>query len=135
MDRSREGIGSGSPAAAMKTQAYNRGPFVQVRGRDEAAWRGWPEVARTLTGAAHNRRVPNPVVVIDCYTGVFEEEIVEALSPVLQPARIVHVGDALLSAPDIDALVEPDLTDDPVFGRLTSLSLDSFFARSRSNTR
>lgn len=97
-------------------------PTVRIAGHDDAAWQGWSDVARALTEAARGARV----VAVECYTGVFEDEVADRLGSALG-ARVVRAAGALKSPTEIDALVAPDLTDDPVFGRLSALDLAEFF--------
>ncbi|MEM7787098.1 MAG: class I mannose-6-phosphate isomerase [Bacteroidota bacterium] len=97
-------------------------PTVRIAGHDAAAWQGWPDVARVLTEAAGRAQV----VAVECYTGVFEDEVADRLGDALG-ARVVRTADALRSPAEVDALVAPDLTDDSVFGRLSDLNLAEFF--------
>ncbi|MEM0961405.1 MAG: class I mannose-6-phosphate isomerase [Bacteroidota bacterium] len=101
---------------------YTLRPTVRIRGRDEACWRGWPAVARQLAEMAHDARV----VTIECYTGVFADEIIQHLASALD-AEVLRAQDALRPPVEVEALVAPNLTDDPVFGRLSTLDLDAFF--------
>jgi mannose-6-phosphate isomerase class I len=62
---------------------------------------------------------------------VFEDEIVAALTERLRPAKVLRTRDAMLPPEQVDALVQRDVTDDPVFGRLTQLDLADFIDRDR----
>src|SRR4051812_16996365 len=102
---------------------YDKFPVTDT-GRAGAAATGWGDVAARL-------RAGQPkVVVVDCYPGVSDVDI-KALTTALVPDDVVDVSTALKSTPDIDAMVAPDLGDDPVFGRLTSLRLADFFDEQR----
>lgn len=96
---------------------YDLSPTVRIEGHDGAARRGWPDVARAhvLEGAR--------VLTVECYSGVFEDEIIDALGA---ERTVVRAADAFRPPDEIDRLVRPDLTHDPVFGRLTSLGLEAF---------
>jgi mannose-6-phosphate isomerase class I len=99
--------------------SYEKFPFIPVPGygADECAtdWR------------AIGDRLRAPLVVVETYPGVLDEELLPALRQALKPQRVVESRRALLDADAIDRLVEPDLGDDPVFGRLTHLELKDFF--------
>lgn len=96
---------------------YDRRPQVAVGSRGEVAV-GWAEVAARLRDGR--------VVVVDCYPGVLEQDRA-ALIAALGADMVIDVEDALLPAAAIDELVAPDLTDDPIFGRVTSLALADLF--------
>src|SRR3954447_21780885 len=102
---------------------YDKFP-VTDSGRTGAAATGWGEVAARL-------RAGQPrVVVVDCYPGVSDVDI-KALTAALVPDDVVDVSTALKRVAEVEALVGPDLGDDPVFGRLTSLRLRDFFDEHR----
>ncbi|HUQ40825.1 MAG TPA: hypothetical protein VM030_11795, partial [Acidimicrobiales bacterium] len=89
------------------------GPASAVRvGRDAAV------AALAGTGAA--------VTVIDAYPGVRRADLAP-LARATGAELVVDTADALLPSTHIDRLVAPDLGTDPVFGRITSLTMDAFF--------
>jgi mannose-6-phosphate isomerase class I len=102
---------------------YDKSPVVDS-GRAGAGATGWAEVASRL-------RAGDPrVVVVDCYPGVLDSDI-KQLSAALAPDVVVDTGTALKPPAAIDAMVRPELGDDPVFGRLTTLRLIDFFDQDR----
>jgi len=102
---------------------YDRSPFVTVPGH--ACEVGWEAIAAKLGDAV---ATPRTVLVVECYPGVNEREILDELCRRLKPALIVRAGEAMLLAESIDRLVEPFLGgDDPVFGYLCNLRLEQFF--------
>jgi mannose-6-phosphate isomerase class I len=102
---------------------YDKFP-VSDTGREGACATGWADVtARLRAGGAR-------VVVVDCYPGVLDGDL-KQLAAALGPDELVDVSWALKPPGDVDALVAPDLSDDPVFGRLTSLQLADFFDEAR----
>lgn len=66
-------------------------------------------------------------IVIECYHGTDEEEIIEGLQSRLPGARIIRAAEAMRAPEDIDAMVEPYVTEDPVFGYIAPLSLHDLF--------
>lgn len=66
------------------------------------------------------------VIVIETYHGVFVEEIMESINMSMSPALLIDARDVLLSERQIDDMVYPFVTDDPVFGYITSLKLQDF---------
>jgi len=74
------------------------------------------------------RNAGRTVLVVECYPGVNETEILRELEPRLKPTLIVRADEALLGSAAIDELVSPFLGgNDPVFGFLSGLTLPQFF--------
>ncbi len=74
-----------------------------------------------------SRRDGKKIICIECYPGTFENEIEEALLAAFPPAEIFRTRDCLKSPREIDLMLARELSDDPVFGRLSSLELIDFF--------
>ncbi|MFT5221720.1 MAG: mannose-6-phosphate isomerase class I [Glaciecola sp.] len=102
---------------------YDPHPHVAVGAQVECSV-GWDAIAERL------REVDGQVLVIEAYPGVYPDDLV-ALADTLGVGTVFRAADALLSAERIEALVRPELTDDAIFGRLTSLEMDDFFDPSR----
>ncbi|GAC1408603.1 MAG: class I mannose-6-phosphate isomerase [Actinomycetota bacterium] len=98
---------------------YDRFPAVPAGSSGECI-QGWNAIAAKI-------RARNPrVVVIESYPGVRAWDI-ESLAASLCFAHTVNAAEALKPVEQIEALVQPDVTDDPVFGRLTHLRIEEFF--------
>lgn len=103
--------------------SYDRRPVVAAGSASEVVC-GWDDVASALarTGAR--------VIVVEAYPGVRDKDLAE-LRNRLQPDVFIDPAAALKPADEVERMVGPELTDDPVFGRLTSLELSDFFDLSR----
>jgi mannose-6-phosphate isomerase class I len=115
----------------MRTPNYDRFPTVAVSGGPHDVWRGWSAIAARLRAAISTARAQQsvPILVVECYTGVFQEEIRNGLRSGLGETRWIDSSDALLPPAEIDRLIAPYLGgDDPIFGYLTSLTLEDFFS-------
>lgn len=102
---------------------YDKYPAIRVPVEGECAWQGWPSIleqlrARITQGAR--------AIAVECYPGVFEDAVADALSQGLRPARVFRTRDCWKPSAEIDALVARDLTDDPVFGRMNGFTIDDF---------
>lgn len=112
-----------------RRSSYEKFPVVQVISSADDCAVGWDVVARRLRDAVGAFDKEDVVLAIECYPGVFEDEIVSALTERLRPAAVLRTKEAMLSPDRIDDLVRRDVTDDPVFGHLTQLQLADFFDR------
>jgi mannose-6-phosphate isomerase class I len=102
---------------------YDKYPAIRVPVDGECAWQGWPAILEQIRAqVAQGARV----IAVECYPGVFESEVLEVLSQALRPALVLRTNDCWKPSAEIDATVARDLTDDPVFGRMTGVTLDDF---------
>lgn len=112
----------------MRKPNYDKFPFVTVPDGADACVTGWDAIGEKLKQAVATRVARKTVVVVECYTGVDEEEVLRELKSRLRPALALRPGEAMLPPAKIDALVQPFLGgDDPVFGYLAGLTLPDFF--------
>lgn len=101
---------------------YDRFPAVAAGSSVDCAV-GWDAIAATIRGRGAR------VVVVDAYVGVRSEDLLELVHRI-DPETVIHAEDALLPASEIERLTRGDLTSDPVFGRLSRLSISDLFESS-----
>jgi mannose-6-phosphate isomerase class I len=99
---------------------YDKIPYIAA-GPAEACLLGWAAILTHL--ASRNERV----ICIECYPGVLLEEICEALAANLPEMRVFRSDAALLPASMLEARFAEELSDDPVFGRISHATLEDFF--------
>lgn len=101
--------------------SYKKFPRITVPG-EPRLWTGenaWQEVARHPSSS---------VIVVDTYPGVRLDELQDFLAQALPGRRVIDVEDyAALPLAEIDRLIEPNLTDDRVFGVLSHFTLSDFY--------
>src|SRR5882724_10269356 len=115
-------------SATVRRPNYDKFPCVAVPGGENACFQGWDAIAHRLLQAVAKRNQNKLVLVVECYTGVDETQVLTELQFRLQPAVVVDVREALLPPAIIDSLVAPYLGgNDPVFGFLSDLKLPGFF--------
>src|SRR6266513_2417927 len=102
---------------------YDKFPVIPVQSPGACAWQGWRSMVEDIRGQVSKgaRRL-----AIECYPGVFEDEISAAFSEALMPAQVVRVRDNYKSPRDIEAMTSRELTDDPVFGRMNGFVIKDF---------
>jgi mannose-6-phosphate isomerase class I len=108
---------------------YDKYPVVTVSRAEGSCIRGWEAIGQRLRASVAQLARRKSVLVIECYPGVREAEVTDALSRQLKPGLVIRSSDALKSEPEIDLLCQPFLGgSDPVFGYLTNLTLPQFFS-------
>ena len=101
---------------------YDRFPYIASGSRDECAM-GWPAVCETI----YSKVRTGIDVVIECYPGVFIEEIERELAVAIPEATLLCTLELLRPAEAIDRMLAPCLGDDPVFGLMNSIEIEDFF--------
>lgn len=98
--------------------AYDTRPSVKIPG--PAARCGWTSVREAVLGAGGEK-----TVVVETYPGSDAVEIRENLMPVMGAgALVVDALDLLRPEGELHALLQPFLTDDRVFGRMSGLAME-----------
>lgn len=105
---------------------FEKYPSVAVRGREGALYEGWHAVTSRLMEEVSALGRERSVVVVECYQGVADEELIGALTEGLAPVATFLATEVYHSENAIRALTQPDVTDHRIFGRLTRLTLNDF---------
>ena len=105
---------------------YDKGPFIKVREEVADCQEGWEETCRIIRERTDAIRGQKKVVVLECYPGVSDEEVIPRLTGSLH-GKFIFSRDCMLPGEAILRLVYPDVTDDEVFGRITRLQMADFF--------
>jgi mannose-6-phosphate isomerase class I len=91
-------------------------------------WAGWHAISYRLKPVT----TKNPCVLcVECYPGAFEQSIRQALEHGLHPAEVIYTPELLKAPQEIDQMLEGVLGDDPVFGRMSEMTLQDFFDQSK----
>jgi mannose-6-phosphate isomerase class I len=108
---------------------YDKFPYIRVSD-DEADCRlGWSEI-----GAAIRDRITaarETTVCVECYPGTLLDPIVKNLSAELLPNQVLVADSCYLPAEEIGSKFEKFITDDPVFGRMNSATIEDFLDLSK----
>lgn len=106
-----------------KSEMYDKTPYLQVTAQDGDCIQGWRAIAEKIRSCLPTG---SGSVCIECYPGVFIDELSRSLQEELGPHRQILSADWYLSSVQIEKLVEPYLSDDPVFGRMNALTIGDF---------
>ncbi len=104
---------------------YDKKPFVQLS-EDFECWAGWYKIMEVINAKINHQNKSRTVITVDCYQGVLKNDIISAFKKSLS-STIFYSEELMISAEGVDDLVFPHVTDDAVFGYLTSLNLNHFF--------
>lgn len=98
---------------------FNKHPVIEIKGH--SCFSGWQNITEQI-------KESNPrVIAIECYPGVYLEEVISSLNEILNPELVINTVQAMKPEKEIAALVQPYVTDDPVFGYISSLKLEDYF--------
>ena len=100
----------------MRKPNYDKFPATAVSGPIFLGWEAIREQLRSLGGK---------LLLLDCYTGVLEEEVLEALKADFD--RIILTRDLMKEEAEVRRLTQPFMTDDCLFGYVTNLRMGDFF--------
>lgn len=104
--------------------SFRRFPTIRITGHDNTSTSDKLAILQQFRNLCQNKK--RTVIIAECYPGVNQSEFLKLLAP-LNPAMLIHSDDLALSPKEIDAQIERDLTDDPVFGIMTTRRLEEFF--------
>lgn len=105
---------------------YNRNPVIPIHGYASEAY----QESAILTALLANRKHQKTILVVDCYPGISGDDIRKLLNPISFDG--IYCSDDCAYEPEkLDALWEPNLTDDRVFGIMTHERLENFFYSDR----
>src|SRR5271157_141560 len=106
---------------------YDKFPVVPVSASPGDCQVGWSAIIAAiheqLRGVNQDARA---VLCVECYPGVFEDQVEQALGAGLHPGLKVRTSALFKSPRKVDAMVGHYLGDDPVFGRMNGIVVDDF---------
>lgn len=103
---------------------YDKYPKTKISGFDSQVWSGAPAIRAALRSALSGKA--KAVLAVELCPGADKGEICRLLEG-LSPALLVDADACALCGPELDAKMQDDLTEDRVFGILTTRTLDYYF--------
>lgn len=101
----------------MRKPNYDKTPATPVEGN---IFIGWENIIPEIQAVAAERQV-----IVETYPGIYEDEIIKVFSEAFGP--VVNTRSLMRSEEDIRSMTQPFMTDDVLFGYLTSLRINDFF--------
>ena len=108
--------------------SFQRFPTIKITGNDNAVSPDSHVIRERLSLLCGERQ--KTVIVAECYPGADQEELRDLLT-LPGTADVIHSDDLALPPEEIDAMIQLDLTEDPVFGIMTTRRLEDFFPPQR----
>lgn len=97
---------------------YDKYPATKIAGE---VLRGWNSILEKLSGEL----APNQTLAVELYTGVYEDEVEEALKK--QFGDVLNTRSLMKPEKEIVQMTEEFMTDDVLFGYVTRLQLEDYF--------
>lgn len=105
----------------MRQANYDKKPATEISGNIFLGWDAIQEVVQSCLAQ-------NKVLAIDCYPGVFEEDIVENICvQTATPLRVILTRDLFKDEEQIKSLTDRFMTDDVLFGYISNLTINDYF--------
>ncbi len=101
---------------------YDRYPETRISGYDDQAWQGWNAVEEIIRSIRDSERV----LIVDCYPGVDDEELLPHLITAFQPETVIDANEILYSGEKLTEMLNPFLTEDRVRGKMCFDTVDRF---------
>lgn len=102
---------------------YDKQPYIAVSSNIGDCRIGWEAIGATLRESIAGGR---HIVCVECYPGVFVNEVRDRLVASLKPSRVITTEDLFLTSTELDRRVAPMLTDDPVFGVMNGIEIQDY---------
>jgi mannose-6-phosphate isomerase class I len=100
---------------------YEKFPVIPSGCSEQECAEGWGRIAARLALGRPS------ILCVECYPGVFVEEVETALVAELHPAVVSRTADCFRPEQELAQALQPYVTDDPVFGRMNGVRIEDFF--------
>ena len=109
----------------LKKSNFEKFPTIKIDGY--TCTEGWKNVTGKVLEACNKDQNEKVVIAIECYPGVYMNEIAEELRRYIPNVILIDASAAIQQNDEIEKMVYPFVTDDPVFGHMAPLNLADFF--------
>lgn len=107
----------------MRKPNYDKFPSTKYEGEIII---GWEEIVEKLKSASAGSKT----VAVELYTGVYESEVIDALSS-LGARELIIMRDLMKPEDEVVAMTAGLMTDDTLFGHVTYLDMKDYFCPER----
>ena len=92
--------------------SYDKYPYVEVKKYTNEAFCGYESIMSVLEEKMKNKKV----IVVDCYPGVDDQEVLSALKEGLNPDLVIESKNMFYDEKTLNKMMYPHLSDDRVRG-------------------
>jgi mannose-6-phosphate isomerase class I len=110
----------------LRKSNYDKYPVVPVEKENRSCFAGWDAIGRELKEKLVARRDGVQVLVVECYPGTDDKEVRSNLVAQLPHVLWIDAATLYRSEAEIREMVFPFVTDDRLFGYLSSLTINSY---------
>ncbi len=106
---------------------YDRMPVTEIEGHDGSACKGWKAISEAIRKISETEEL----LLVDCYPGVHDDEILENIEKAFAPEVTIKMEDIFIDGEEITEKIKDTLTDDRVRGRLYFGTVMDFLDRGK----
>ena len=106
---------------------YDRMPVTEIEGHDGSACKGWKAISEAVRKISETEEL----LLVDCYPGVHDDEILENIEKAFAPEVTIKMEDIFIDGEEITEKIKDTLTDDRVRGRLYFGTVMDFLDRGK----
>lgn len=91
---------------------YDNSPYIKINGYDNDAYSGYAQIDKKIKESLGNKKT----VVVDCYLGINDRELLNVLIKKLTPAHVILSEDIFYDGKKLTEMMQVNLTKDRVRG-------------------
>ena len=91
---------------------YDNSPYIKINGYDNDAYSGFANIDKKIKESLVNKNI----VVLDCYLGINDRELLNVLIKKLTPAHVILSEDIFYDGKKLTEMMQVNLTEDRVRG-------------------
>lgn len=91
---------------------YDNSPYIKINGYDNDAYSGYAQIDKKIKEFLGNKKI----VVVDCYLGINDRELLNVLIKKLTPAHVILSEDIFYDGKKLTEMMQVNLTEDRVRG-------------------
>ena len=111
----------------MRISNYDKEPTRHIKEYSNQAWQEYESILQEIIKKIDRLNKDKITIVIDCYTGVDEDEVLTAFKEGLNPIKTINAHQANYDEKKISEMLKKNITDDRVFGLLSHHNIQEFF--------
>lgn len=117
-----------------KSSNYDKSPVVRMpEAFASCCYTGWEDITAALQQRIQTINKPRTTLVVECYQGVLDAELILSLKQAFPDALFLLSGQSMLPEEVLNVRLKDDITDDEIFGYMTRLNMDCYFDADKVN--